>query len=167
MLARILEPILKGEMNMHYLSILGLVLAAGAAQAGTPEQDPAVAKLRSEFAQATAPTAAQLRYGQNWDCRFHSARKDEFKVNTGTQALSFQPYGGLAINYGYSLSAVYAFGGTALAARPSRSLRYFFIRALSDGHLVVEVAEAKTGQHVESTVDPLLGAATYGVCQSR
>ncbi|HUP57537.1 MAG TPA: hypothetical protein VM598_08810 [Bdellovibrionota bacterium] len=152
---------------MHLLSILGLMLAAGAAQAGTPEQDPAVAKLRSEFAQASVPTPAQLRYGQNWDCRFHSARKDEFKVNTGPQALGFQPYGGLVFNYGYSLSAVYAFRATELAARPSRSLRYFFIRALSDGHLVVELAEAKTGQHVGSIVDSVLGAATYGVCQSR
>lgn len=46
-----------------------ILIAASTTFAGTADQDPVAAQLRSRFAQAFVPNASQLKLGKTWQCR--------------------------------------------------------------------------------------------------
>ena len=55
------------------------ILSISSSYAGTPQEDPAVARLQTLFQNSEAPTTNQLNPGKVWSCDYRSAEKGNFE----------------------------------------------------------------------------------------
>ena len=136
-------------------------ISAFAGTYGLPDQDPIVKILREKYSTAKQPTIAQLQIGKSWDCKGFNSFKDNFS-NFGSQnMLKFAQYDGLILNESSGAHADYmAFTGSELAGLRTTDRGSFYIRAATDGDLIIENT-SKTGVTKSNGVASISNGSLY------
>jgi hypothetical protein len=154
------------------ITLLFLLWVAQQAFADLPNFDPAVAKLRDEFATSRTPTASELLLGQEWSCTYLNAMRGQNKVYLVPNAMKFREVDGLIFNdSGYQVQVkTLALTGQGLSGlyvdSNYRCLETY--RAKVANQLIVEwacnPADLAGNQQVESLSDPSYFVGNYGIC---
>ena len=154
-----------------FLTILTLSLTTIGAHAGTPYQDPVVAKIQSEFETGKVPEASDLKFGKNWNCIEYTALSNNFNVSTLSTFWNFNAFDGIIQN-----SLANATGGFANFAADSQALEgvnpnyidYMeSIRVSTEGDLILEFSSTTddyTSITVPSIAHPNYRLVSYSVC---
>lgn len=151
-----------------WLMSLGLTFTSVFVHAGLPGVDPAVSKLRDEFAIARVPTLNDLRLNKPWDCTDLSALGNSSRVISDPGLFKFRSVDNIIINdntKAYVQSFVLTKDG--LSGSYTDQFQYLeTIRATAHGELVLEWAgqEPTGGGQAISLVNSAYYAIAYAIC---
>jgi len=159
-------------MKNNKMKILVMFMSLGASMAwdsfaGTPEQDPVIAKLHNEFAIARVPSNADLKFGKTWECSFYSAQKDDFFQESYIDAFAFHGYDGLVQNSGWMITNALVITDTGLEGINATGCLISF-RVTSNGDLIGEFslanADPKSGSVLPSVARPVNKVTDFLAC---